>query len=623
MPRLGKLRPPQANRLPTEPKPSTPAQSYYHTAIDRTGDSVVSPNRVTQAQRIIADASNASEADQNRAIEEAIQLLYPYPPRQGQRDALRQLIYKRKDLILIAKTSFGKSMVLQAAPILMCRSMTIVLLPLDRIAQEQAEYISRIGGRPCILNSDTFNRGIILDIQNGKYTHILLSPELAVGDKFHDTATYPELKERLGLVVVDEAHLVSQWGGEFRKEYARVGQLRSLFGSSVPWFACSATLDTATLEKVKKGVSFEDDVTIMRTSIDRPELAIRLGWIPNHSRSSATALRFLFDQGPGSDESICIPENIPKTVVFFDTKNEADTAMRQCRKWLQKKYNYSEKRATAVIKFYHRGTAKFDKEAYITEFQRLGEDSSVRVIFATEALGMGVNLPDVRRVVIYGLPKGLEPAIMWQRGGRAGRDGRDGEIILLVDEWVKGPRIDPLQSEEEDQWTLDEDEAIEDKEKTRKLTRTERRSKLPEFWYTLTNDPCCLRALFLDHFDEPQEYRVHIRADRCCSNCNPDIDLGILDKHYLHNERGNSFNARAKRIHELLTDWAKDQLPIVFPNSFFRPEVCSFISEEKLTRLAKDAREIMNLDGLRDSLGLWRFFTTHGEKLLRQLRTAY
>src|ERR1700719_148267 len=108
MPRLGKLRPPQANRLPTEPKPSTPAQSYYHTAIDRTGDSVVSPNRVTQAQRIIADASNASEADQNRAIEEAIQLLYPYPPRQGQRDALRQLIYKRKDLILIAKTSFHR-----------------------------------------------------------------------------------------------------------------------------------------------------------------------------------------------------------------------------------------------------------------------------------------------------------------------------------------------------------------------------------------------------------------------------------------------------------------------------------------------------------------------------------
>jgi superfamily II DNA helicase RecQ len=586
-------------------------------------DSVVSANEVTQAQRIIADARNASEAEQNRAIEEAIQLLYPYPPRQCQRDALRQLIYKRKDLILIAKTSFGKSMVLQAAPILMCRSITIVLLPLDRIAQEQAEYITGIGGRPCILNAETFNKGILVDIRDGKYTHILLSPELAVGDKFHDTATYPMLKERLGLVVVDEAHLVSQWGEEFRKEYARVGQLRGLFGDSVPWFACSATLDAATLEKVKKGVSFDEDVTIMRTSIDRPELAIRLGRIPKKSRSNATALRFLFDQGPGTDtESICIPQKIPKTVVFFDTKDEAYATMRECRKWLRKKYNYTEDQAKAVTKFFHRGTAKFDKEAYITEFQR--EDSSIRVIFATEALGLGVNLPDVRRVVIYGLPKALEPAIMWQRGGRAGRDGFDGEIILLVDEWVKGPRVDAPQSE--DQWTLDEedeDESIADEAKRRNLTPTERRSKLPDFWYALTNDPCCLRAQFLDHFDEPQEYRTNIRVDRCCSNCNPELDLGILDKHYLHNERGNSFNARAKRIHELLTDWAKDQLPVIFPTPFFRPEVDSFISEEQLTRLAKDAREIMNLDGLRDSLGSWHFFRTHGEKLLKQLRTAY
>jgi superfamily II DNA helicase RecQ len=62
------------------------------------------------------------------------------------------------------------------------------------------------------------------------------------------------------------------------------------------------------------------------------------------------------------------------------------------------------------------------------------------VIFATEALGLGVNLPDVRRVVQYGLPKDEDPAIMWQRGGRASRDGRDGEIILLLDDWVEGPR---------------------------------------------------------------------------------------------------------------------------------------------------------------------------------------
>ena len=68
-------------------------------------------DQVARAQRRIASAKEADETEQRRAIEDAIQLLYPYPPRQGQRDALWQLIYQREDLILTAKTSFGKSMI--------------------------------------------------------------------------------------------------------------------------------------------------------------------------------------------------------------------------------------------------------------------------------------------------------------------------------------------------------------------------------------------------------------------------------------------------------------------------------------------------------------------------------
>jgi len=258
---------------------------------------VVSAHQVARAQRIIAGAARAEEAEQNKTINEAIQLLYPYMPREGQRNALRQLIYKREDLIPIAKTSFGKSMILQAVSILIRKSITVVVLPLDQIGQEQAEYITRIGGKPCFLNADTISEKVLADIRDGKYTHVLISPELAIGDKFHATAIHPAFKEQLSLVVVDEAHLVSQWGRDFRTDYARLGQLRSLFGSHVPRFACSATLDAKALEKLKKGVGSEDDVTIMRTSIDRPELVIRIGWIPTRSRQNASALRFLFDEG--------------------------------------------------------------------------------------------------------------------------------------------------------------------------------------------------------------------------------------------------------------------------------------------------------------------------------------
>ena len=65
----------------------------------------------------------------------------------------------------------------------------------------------------------------------------------------------------------------------------------------------------------------------------------------------------------------------------------------------------------------------------------------IRVIFATEAIGIGVNLPDVRRCGLYGIPRGdKHPAIVWQRGGQASRDGLPGEIIVLVESWACGPR---------------------------------------------------------------------------------------------------------------------------------------------------------------------------------------
>src|SRR5437667_1434776 len=154
---------------------------------------------------------------------------------------------------------------------------------------------------------------------------------------------------------------------------------------------------------------------------------------------------------------------------------------------------------------------------------------------------MGVNLPDVRRVVQYRLPKGGEPTVGWQRGGRTDRDGQDGEIIILIDDWVEGPRKEPQSipkgRKSDDQSSQvspllddsDEDILAEEQNKTRP-SLPERRSKIPDFFYLLSNVPTCIRNRFLDLFEEPEEFRIHIRKDRCCSNCNPDFRLGKLDK---------------------------------------------------------------------------------------------
>ena len=113
------------------------------------------------------------------------------------------------------KTSFRKSMILQAVSILLCKSIMLVILLLDQIDVEQSEYITQISRNPCFLNAETISSSLLKKVQQAQFTHLLISPELAISDKFCTTAANLRFKKQLSLVVVDEAHLVSQWGRQF------------------------------------------------------------------------------------------------------------------------------------------------------------------------------------------------------------------------------------------------------------------------------------------------------------------------------------------------------------------------------------------------------------------------
>jgi hypothetical protein len=93
----------------------------------------LAPEIISKAQETIAEALGKGEATEKEAIANAISILYPYKPCNGQIEALHHPIYRRRDLILIAKTPFCKSMILQAVSVLLQKSTTIITLPLDRI----------------------------------------------------------------------------------------------------------------------------------------------------------------------------------------------------------------------------------------------------------------------------------------------------------------------------------------------------------------------------------------------------------------------------------------------------------------------------------------------------------
>jgi superfamily II DNA helicase RecQ len=603
------------------------------------------PSSLVEAQEIIQDAQEKEEKEQNAAIIAAIEGIYTFPPWDGQREALHHLVFLRKDMILIAKTSFGKSMLLQAVSLLLENAIALIVLPLNQIGIEQTEYIRNLGGRPCFLNADTISAELLEEVKAAKYTHLLLSPELAIGNKFRAVACHPQFRERLRLVAVDEAHLVAHWGRAFRTEYARMQQLRALLGKNVPWFACSATLDQATLETVKQGCGFLPDVKVQRTSINRPELVLRLGKIPKNKRRAFTALRFLFKEGevvgPVRETAHL---NIPKTVVFFDTKNEIYWALGKCREWLEKsdKHRYTPRQIQCTIRVFHRTTAQHDKEATIAEFRQLAMESSVRIIFATEALGIGVNIPDIRRVVQYGIPRGYHPAVPWQRGGRGSRDGQDGEIILLVDEWAFGPRDEAAaqkyarqskgQGLRQETFAKDvaeepnEDpakETLEQEQRANGFSDKERRERLPAFWYNIINARLCLRKPFLDFFEEPKDGDNPTRKERCCSHCNPDFAMEDFDQYYLYQEIGPSYNKKRKLIAEDLEKWAWSKCHDFRRKDKSMPNPSCILTKNQRVVLAQYAHQILTKEDLLGRLGSWDWYDQFGQSLYEELRKAY
>ncbi|KAI5300347.1 hypothetical protein KEM56_002528 [Ascosphaera pollenicola] len=190
--------------------------------------------------------------------------------------------------------------------------------------------------------------------------------------------------------------------------------------------ACSATLPPPVLETVTKKAGFKDDVKIIKTSIDCEELVFALGILPRKSGTKYESLRWIFEERPfdrnhhPSHYDRTAPWDIPKTIVFFNTRKECG----ECHDILTD------------------DTYEDDKHEILEKFGK--DDSLLCIIFATEAIALGVDLPNVRRVMQYKVPgnsknpKSRNPSILMQRGGRASRDSKAGEILLLVENWVHG-----------------------------------------------------------------------------------------------------------------------------------------------------------------------------------------
>ena len=335
-------------------------------------------------------------------------------PRLPQIQSLRLLIFTHQDVLLVAKTGFGKSLIFHAYTILTGK-ITIQLIPLSKLGEEQAADISRLeGARPCLLTKDTIRaeKALLERVAAGDFTHLLLGPEQASRRAFRKILRRPEFQDRIGLVAIDECHLLNQWR-DFRPEITMISELRTILHQDVVWFGCSATMDAKDESHVLNTAGFRSVGTgkhrteVIRTSVDRPDISISVLPLARGKLTSWDSLYFLLNMAV--TDGVATPNEIPKTIVFIDGRLSVHAAAAwTIDQLLHISTDYSihsdagDKCVHEVVQIFTARVAQYDRDRAYAEFGK--PYSKIRIMFATTSLGLGINIVDVVRVVTWRIP---------------------------------------------------------------------------------------------------------------------------------------------------------------------------------------------------------------------------
>jgi len=392
----------------------------------------------------------------------AVKLAFKKDPHEMQLIVIRRLVFGSDDTILIAKTGFGKSLTFQAFTVL-TGCWTIQLVPLNRLGGQHYDDAARLPDvSPCLVTAETkhLNRGLFAEICRQKYNYVLLGPEQAVSGGFRVALRDPNVQQCIGLVAIDELHVLHDW--DFRASYPQLRELRVMLTESVRVYGCTATLTEETEKAVLRLGGFRNRksgaLSIIRTSIDRPEITLNFRPIKRGMSISCSQLYFVlhgavhrysetgsklgFEFGRVMTPARTCPDGqhrptpsrIPKTIIFVDGAKLIEHIARILMGWLTK-LGYSSCLARETVRTYSALTSKFDQDVTIDDFA--SENSHIRIIVATTAVGMGMDIQGIDVVVQWGFTLGRCVSDLWQRFGRAARGlGRHGTAVMFLPYWM-------------------------------------------------------------------------------------------------------------------------------------------------------------------------------------------
>jgi len=313
--------------------------------------------------------------------------------RPGQRAIIEDLVAGR-DAFVLMPTGGGKSLCYQI-PAMHRSGVGIVVSPLIALMKDQVDALQANGVRAAFYNSTLGTdaaRDVLARLHDRELDLLYVSPERLVSDGFLERLAVVDI----ALFAIDEAHCVSQWGHDFRREYAQLGVLRRQF-PDVPMVALTATADAQTRADILRVLELQDAPQHI-SGFDRPN--IRYTVLEKH-KPLDQLLRFLERRSGQAG-----------IVYALSRRRVEEVAQKLCDRGI---------RAAA----YHAGLPA----ARRAEVQEAFLHDALQVVVATVAFGMGIDKPNVRFVVHYDLPKHVEG--YYQETGRAGRDGLPADTLLL------------------------------------------------------------------------------------------------------------------------------------------------------------------------------------------------
>ena len=333
-------------------------------------------------------------SDQSPSIYDILQRYWGYQEfRPLQEDIIRSVL-EGNDTLGLMPTGGGKSVTFQV-PTLAMQGLALVITPIISLMKDQVDNLRAKGIKATYMHaglSYSESRKVIEKCVNGNYKFLYVSPERLGSDNFREFLR----QMKICLIVVDEAHCISQWGHDFRPAFLSIASIRTILPKA-PVLALTATATTMVINDIMESLKFRTK-KVFSMSFARSNIS----YVVRHTEEKNSQL-------------LHILQSVPGTAIVY-------ARSRQRTKEVASYLNSFGLKAD----FYHAGLDSEDKN----DRQNKWKSGETRVIVATNAFGMGIDKPDVRLVVHIDIPNSIEE--YYQESGRAGRDGRRSWVVLLV-----------------------------------------------------------------------------------------------------------------------------------------------------------------------------------------------